>query len=1167
MADRTVKVKLTADTSSFSRAMSGAAKSLDGVEAKMQEAADSTERWEKVGKASTVAGAALAGGLLYAANAAKNQEIAFKSLNAVFGVNTEKMKENALASAELGLSATQYAEGAVILGAQLRNLGATETEVAVKSDELMRMAADMGAQFGDTQGAVLALSALLRGERDPIERYAIGIKEVGIEAEMAATGANKLDATLSLLNKQFENSGAAGAAIRNADTLAQQLQILKANVDNSAASIGAVLLPALASAAEKAGSFAKAIGALPEPLQQALGVIAALSAAILLLGPRVAALWPQFMKLRATLAATATQATATGAALRLLSVAGGPVMIALTGITAGLTAMAGANEEAKANAEELAGTLDSLGNNTDATRQKLTEMLTHNFSASDWEQVPFTISETIAALEEGGEAWTAYRERVRQAFDDAGRHRTSEGDLLHSLSMTLNHLERDYAEMGEAAKNAALGTEQSAIASERAAAAQLREAEAVRTLTNSVGDLISKNLALMGSQDALIGQRGRLTAAIEENGNSLVGMNQKSAANRAAMANEIGLIASVAKARYDQVALLGDEAAAASESSKVWSQHIPTLKANAAAAGYNKREIKGMIDQARKVSGTNYKMKFTADGVKAVQSDIANTERKGQQLDKSDPKVDFKSSGADKVQGEAEEQKDAVEDIPEEQKTTYQESGWSDVNRKAHDQRSAIQSIPTSHNTHYTSTGSSKENKASGGFISGPGTGTSDSIPAMLSNGEYVIRAKSVDRIGVGLLDQLNKTGKIPGFAAGGHVRGFASGGKLTADDYWYNLRKQRAEEDRRQRELQRQREENHRREQERLRKQHEAEMRRIKKQRDNAKKREQLEKQAEKARNLISWLENRTNKKGKSLYKDKYGNFKFGRMSKKDRKRYREAQRQIAAVGEYDAETARLTSAQFQETAYNGPSYVTPDYSDVDRETQKRIDTLNDRWNEYKQKADEKVAFLDRVSASFASKFDSLGMLNPDAFEAASKALDAGAKNLSSATERLNSATGAQRRDAINEIKRQREEMRRLQEEKENSAVTIENILKKARSAASQSGELAANIKALAARGLSQDMLDQIVAMGPEQGIAITKALLSGSNSQLAELNRLDRNQETRGDAIAAVLGTRYDAGIAAAGRALNVAIAAAPVTLNVDGKTLATALIEYKRQTGVSF
>ena len=59
---------------------------------------------------------------------------------------------------------------------------------------------------------------------------------------------------------------------------------------------------------------------------------------------------------------------------------------------------------------------------------------------------------------------------------------------------------------------------------------------------------------------------------------------------------------------------------------------------------------------------------------------------------------------------------------------------------------------------------------SSGGKVAGPGTGTSDSIPAMLSNGEYVIKADSVNRLGVGTLDYINKLGQLPTFAGGGLV-------------------------------------------------------------------------------------------------------------------------------------------------------------------------------------------------------------------------------------------------------------------------------------------------------------------------------------------------------------------------------------------------------------
>ena len=66
---------------------------------------------------------------------------------------------------------------------------------------------------------------------------------------------------------------------------------------------------------------------------------------------------------------------------------------------------------------------------------------------------------------------------------------------------------------------------------------------------------------------------------------------------------------------------------------------------------------------------------------------------------------------------------------------------------------------------------------ASGGYISGPGTSTSDSIPAMLSNGEYVISADAVSRVGAPLLDAINQGRSIRHFAGGGLVSGSGGSG------------------------------------------------------------------------------------------------------------------------------------------------------------------------------------------------------------------------------------------------------------------------------------------------------------------------------------------------------------------------------------------------------
>lgn len=71
---------------------------------------------------------------------------------------------------------------------------------------------------------------------------------------------------------------------------------------------------------------------------------------------------------------------------------------------------------------------------------------------------------------------------------------------------------------------------------------------------------------------------------------------------------------------------------------------------------------------------------------------------------------------------------------------------------------------------------------ASGGYIKGPGTGTSDSIVSRLSNGEYVVRAAAVKAVGTKFLDAINQGQRAPsprGYANGGLVTGTGSTGDV----------------------------------------------------------------------------------------------------------------------------------------------------------------------------------------------------------------------------------------------------------------------------------------------------------------------------------------------------------------------------------------------------
>jgi hypothetical protein len=66
---------------------------------------------------------------------------------------------------------------------------------------------------------------------------------------------------------------------------------------------------------------------------------------------------------------------------------------------------------------------------------------------------------------------------------------------------------------------------------------------------------------------------------------------------------------------------------------------------------------------------------------------------------------------------------------------------------------------------------------AQGGYISGPGSGTSDDIPAWLSNGEFVMTAKATRAIGASNLYQMMRAAQ--GGRAAPRGRGFATGGMV----------------------------------------------------------------------------------------------------------------------------------------------------------------------------------------------------------------------------------------------------------------------------------------------------------------------------------------------------------------------------------------------------
>lgn len=245
----TIQVSVLADTAKASRALSdfgnntGLSK-LGGVAKKVGLAVVA------VGSAAAVAAGAIA---VKGVSAAADLEQSMGGVDAVFKGNAAQMKEwSAGAAQSVGLASNEYNNLAIVIGSQLKNGGTALDEIGGKTNDLVTVGADLASMFGGTTAdAVGALSSALKGERDPIEKYGVSLKQATIDAKAAELGFEKVGgslsaeanqaATLALIMEQ--TADAHGNFGRESDTLQNKQQRLMATLTNVSARIGAVLLP------------------------------------------------------------------------------------------------------------------------------------------------------------------------------------------------------------------------------------------------------------------------------------------------------------------------------------------------------------------------------------------------------------------------------------------------------------------------------------------------------------------------------------------------------------------------------------------------------------------------------------------------------------------------------------------------------------------------------------------------------------------------------------------------------------------------------------------------------------------------------------------------------------------------------------------------------------
>ena len=248
---------------------------------------DTASKWAAGGLAAITGAAVLAG------KSASDLEQATGAVASVFGEYAGQMtKYGEDAATAVGLSQTEYGNMASILGSQLKNMGISVGDAAGQTNDLIGLGSDLAATFGgSTSDAVSALSSLLRGERDPIERYGVSIKQADIDAQKAAMGLSgltgeaaknaDLQATLALLTTQ--TADAQGQFARESGSAAGSAQIAAAQFENAKAALGEALLPIMTDASQKLAELAGWFRDNASWITPLVGAVGALAAGIIVI--------------------------------------------------------------------------------------------------------------------------------------------------------------------------------------------------------------------------------------------------------------------------------------------------------------------------------------------------------------------------------------------------------------------------------------------------------------------------------------------------------------------------------------------------------------------------------------------------------------------------------------------------------------------------------------------------------------------------------------------------------------------------------------------------------------------------------------------------------------------------------------------------------------------
>jgi hypothetical protein len=215
--------------------------------------------------------------------AARDYESNLIGLDAIFGELAPKMEAFGKAAVDIGLSQNQAAKASTFIGSVLKQSGFSMEDVANQTQKLVSLASDLAFVYKyDVSEALSGITALFRGEYDPIEKFGVAMKQSEVNAVLAANGQDKLQGAARRNAEQMarlalfmdRTRDAQGKFQESSGSLAAEQRRLQAIFENLQIEVGTNLVPALVKVATAMQPLVKTLApAISFLFQQFAGII------------------------------------------------------------------------------------------------------------------------------------------------------------------------------------------------------------------------------------------------------------------------------------------------------------------------------------------------------------------------------------------------------------------------------------------------------------------------------------------------------------------------------------------------------------------------------------------------------------------------------------------------------------------------------------------------------------------------------------------------------------------------------------------------------------------------------------------------------------------------------------------------------------------------------